>query len=136
MILLLYLSFLLPDLLYLIKNKVNNYPYFLLFILAASVQLGQLFAAKAILNLPHPPIWTTRFIVCEILVSLGQLYLCLDTVNRLYNKNRFNFYKRLLAGIASSLAFDPLWYRSGIISQLNIISLIGCFIGFALIVAR
>lgn len=120
---------------FLAKNKYDLANW-LVFLISATLRLSQLFAAKNIVNLPQPPIWTTRFIICETCVSFGQLYLTLDSFYLIKHQNRFNYYKRLLAAAASSLALDPLWYRSGTISQYQSFVLVTGFTIFTLLVAR
>ncbi len=109
-----------PDLISICLTKLRwHLSSSILFIISASSRLSQLFAAKYLINLPHPPIWTTRFIICECFVTFGQLYLSLDTLGRFKNNTRFPYLKRILAATATSLALDPIWYRSGTISQLQ-----------------
>lgn len=139
-----YVQFLLllsPDLLLLIRRKYSSHHLSqpLSFILAVVVRLIQLFVGKYLLTLPQPPLWTIRFAICEICVSFGQLYLSIDIMERLNKsstKSSRKYWKRLLAGIASSLAFDPLWYRSGSISKAQSIYFILCFSLFSLLIAR
>lgn len=131
-----------PDMVHIIKQHstyVANISMISKFLLAGIVRVGQLFATKSILGLPHPPVWTTRFIWCEILVTVGQLYLSLDTMERLSSDDdisKRSYWKRLAAGVASSLAFDPLWYRSGSINEFRTLKLLISFGSFALFVAR